>query len=321
MEEKNEIFDGEGFKSIKAKVDRSVRYLDATNDEELSSPDYILEYVRPALGDFVRGIRKKHDNITDKLDKTDKASPSYDKLSRKRESLANSLVMARSQLTSLNTGTLGMKRAMGSLNKGTQSANLYGNSVVYGAQSDNVKFDDEGKMTFASMIGSGPNDISTFNLDDMGEFGLITEPVGSKAFVWKLAEKTKQDAISGKEFDGDWAYTRIFNDLTKRGPHNSIGMAFADLAGDNQTKSFAEQYEDGLVDPMYYTHPETGEALPQDSSWMKDPKNADLLKKFLGRYIVNVMKEVHGPTINEKTGQVKKTQADRVQELIKKYRK
>jgi hypothetical protein len=33
------------------------------------------------------------------------------------------------------------------------------------------------------------------------------------------------------------------------------------------------------------------------------------------------MKDIHGPTINEETGQIKKTQSELAQDLIKKYSK
>jgi len=77
----------------------------------------------------------------------------------------------------------------------------------------------------------------------------------------------------------------------------------------------------GLKDESYYTNPETGEAIDMDVNWMKDVANSDMLKKMLTKYITNVMKDIHGPTINEETGQVKKTQAELADELIKKYRK
>ena len=54
---------------------------------------------------------------------------------------------------------------------------------------------------------------------------------------------------------------------------------------------------------------------------MKDQENNDMLKKFLGKYITNVMKDIHSPVIDTKTGLVDKTQSQRADELIKKYRK
>tara|TARA_R110000744_G_C19347874_1_gene560123 strand:- start:18 stop:977 length:960 start_codon:yes stop_codon:yes gene_type:complete len=301
------------------KLSEGLKFLDSTQDENLSSPDYIQEHIFPPLSEFVRGIRKKHDYLTERLDSVDKASEEYDELSRELEGLVNSLVTAKSQSNSLNQGTLGMKNAMGSLSKGTQASHLYNNTVVYAGQSDAVVFDEKGKMLMGYAGGSGK--VTKIALDNMKGATLITEPMGSKAFVWKLAEKTKQDTDSGKDFDGDWTYTRVYNNLTEGGPENAIGMAFTDMAGDNQTKSFAEMWDQGLNDSAYYQNPDTGEKLDGDNSWMKDPKNSDLLKKFLSRYITTVMEDMHGPTINEETGQVKKTQAELASELIKKYRK
>ena len=307
--------------NVHERMESGIKYLDAVRDEDLTSGQYIPEHVFNPLSEFVRGIRKTHDVLTEQLDKVDKGSDEYDALSRQREQLVTSLVTAKSQLTALNNGTMNMKLAMPKLNKGTLDANLYGNAIVYAGQSDAVAFDERGKMTFGSAYGAGKNDVARFSLDDMGKHSLVTEPMGSKAFVWKLAEKMHVDSTSNKPFNEDWTYTRIFNDLTERGPQNAIGMAFTDMAGDNQTKSFADIWLGGLKDESYYTNPETGEAIDMDVNWMKDVANSDMLKKMLTKYITNVMKDIHGPTINEETGQVKKTQAELADELIKKYRK
>lgn len=301
------------------KLSKGFKYLDNTQDENLSSPDYIPEHVFTPLSEFVRGVRKTHDYLTERLDSVDKASEEFDNFSREREELVNSLVTARSQITALNQGTLGMKNAMGSLNKGTQASHLYNNTVVYAGQSDAIAFDGKGKLMMGYAGGAGK--VNTIALDEMKGASLITEPMGSKAFVWKMAENTKQDAAVGKSFDKDWTYTRVYNNLTEGGPENTIGMAFTDMAGDNQTKSFAEMWEQGLDDLSYYQNPNTGEKLGKDSSWMKNPEHADMLRKFLGRYITTVMEDVHGPGINEETGKLEKTQSELTQDLIKKYSK
>ena len=311
---------------IQDKMNQGIKYLHGVDDEQLGSPDYIPEHIRTVLTPWVRDVRVQHDELTDIMDSVDKATPEYEEAARKREGLANSLVKAKDQINKHNKGTMEMKQAVGSMSKGTQDANLYANTVIFGAQSDAVGFDEKGKLSFGSITGEQEESATTFLFDDHasplgGETPIVTEPVGSKGYVWKLAEKTKQDATSGKEFDESWTYTSIFNNLTESGPQNSIGMAFADLAGDNQTKSFAEQYEQGLSDPSYYVDTDTGEQLGLDSGWMKDPAKAELLKKFLGKYITNVMKEVHGPTINEETGQINKPQSQIAQDIIAKYSK
>jgi hypothetical protein len=307
--------------NVHDRMQSGIKYLDTVRDEDLNSEQYIPEHVFGPLSDFVRGVRKTHDVLTEQLDKVDKGSDDYDMLSRQREQLVTSLVTARSQLTTLNSGTMNMKLAMPKLNRGTLDANLYSNAIVYAGQSDAIAFNEKGKMTFGSAYGAGKNDIARFVLDDMGKHSLVTEPMGSKAFVWKLAEKMHVDSTSNKPFNEDWTYTRVFNDLTERGPQNAIGMAFTDMAGDNQTKSFADIWLGGLKDKSYYTNPETGEAIGMDINWMKDVANSDLLKKMLAKYITSVMRDIHGPTINQETGQVKKTQSELAQDLIKKYSK
>tara|TARA_R100000544_G_C2222485_1_gene58427 strand:- start:123 stop:1091 length:969 start_codon:yes stop_codon:yes gene_type:complete len=311
---------------IEEKTANGLKFLDGVSPEMLATPNYIPEHIRPSLDEWVRNKRKEYDVLTDLMENSDKASPEYDEAVRGIEKISKDVVTAKSQ-TEMYKGVTGQfKTALGSISKGTKEENIYTNMIVFGAQSDAVGFDKSGRMSFAGVYGSGKNDISVFKLDDMsslenGMSPIITEPLGTKNYVWKMAQQTKQNSSGGLKFDADWTYTKIYNDLSEGGPQNTIGVAYADLAGDNKSKSFAEMYEEGLKDQSYYVHPETGETMPSDSAWMKDPQNADILKQYLGKYITEIMKDVHGPTINEDTGQVKKTQAELTQDLIKKYKK
>ena len=78
-------------------------------------------------------------------------------------------------------------------------------------------------------------------------------------------------------------------------------------------------YDEGLKED-YYIHPETGESLPTESAWMKDPKNSQVLSQLLSKYITNVMKEIHTPASNNMAldEEARKKLAE---ELIKKYSK
>ena len=311
---------------IEETTSKGMKYLDGVSLEMTNNPNYIPQHLTKALYPWIRNKRGLFDDYTEIMESSDKASDDYMEAARGREKVASDLVTAKSQLNMEKKVGGEFKAALGSMSMGTKEENIYTNMLVFGAQADAVSFDDDGKLSFASVYGKGPNDISIFKLDDMsslmsGGSPIIAEPVGTKGYVWKMAEKTKENSNSGKLFDEDWTYTRINNNLTEGGAQNTIGVAYADLAGDNQSKSFAEMYDEGLADPLYYVHPETGETMPSDSVWMKDPENADILKQFLGKYITSIMKDVYGPTINEKTGQVKKTQAELTQDLIKKYKK
>jgi len=310
---------------IEQKSMQGMKYLDKfmPNDQP---PNSIPSHIQTAINPWVRGKRKEFDVLTEIIETSDKASDEYSAAAREREKIASAMIMGKSQIETYKKVTGELKSTIPSMSKGTKEENLYTNMIVFGAQSDAVGFDDNRKMSFAGVYGSGKNDISIFELDDMsslanGESPIITEPMGTKGYVWKMAEKTKENSNAGKSFDPDWTYSMVHNNLTEGGPQNTIGVAYADLAGDNQSKSFAEMYEQGFKDQSYYVHPETGETMPSDSAWMKDPANSGILQKFLGKYITNIMKDVHGPTINEKTGQVEKTQAELTQDLIKKYKK
>ena len=54
---------------------------------------------------------------------------------------------------------------------------------------------------------------------------------------------------------------------------------------------------------------------------MKNPNNTPILKKFLSRYITNIMKDIYGPRIDEKTGLTINTPSQLAQKLIKKANK
>ena len=257
------------------KTAQGIKYLDKVSPEMLSTPDYIPEHIQTVLYPTIREGRKEFDVLTELMENSDKASDEYSDAAREREKIANKWIMIKNQIEGYKSGTGQLKNALGSMSEGTDEKNLYTNMLVYGAQSDAIDFDEDGRMGFASAYGKGKDDIAVFKLDDMlspetGESPIIIEPAGTKAFVWKMAEKTKEDSNAGKPFDGDWTYTRIHNDLAEGGAQNTIGVAYADLAGDNQSKSFAKMYEEGLADQSYYVHPDTGETMPSDSAWMKE---------------------------------------------------
>jgi hypothetical protein len=72
------------------------------------------------------------------------------------------------------------------------------------------------------------------------------------------------------------------------------------MVGDGNTKSFANMWEEGLVDQSLYFKPNTasayspGERLPEDSEWMKDEENSGVLSEILAKHLTNVMGTVGG---------------------------
>ena len=307
------------------KTNNGYQYINSLDPKKVGMPNYTSGHLQPIVNPWVREKAKEFDIFTEMMEGFDKGSDEYMGADKGREEVATSLIALREQLDKYNAGTMKLMEVLGSMSKGTQDANLYTNMLVFGAQSDGASFDEKGKLSFGSVYGKGPDDISTFKLDDMsdptsGGSPIIPEPYETKTYIWNLAEETHQKKEKGEEFDYDWAYKRLMNDLTERGSSNTIGLAFADLAGDNESKSFAEQYEDGLADPIYYINPETGEKFPPGNGWMKDTQYADILKKFLGKYVIDIMKDVYG-IVDEETGQIKKSQADIAQEIVKKYSK
>tara|TARA_R110000744_G_scaffold162898_1_gene279519 strand:- start:59 stop:1069 length:1011 start_codon:yes stop_codon:yes gene_type:complete len=316
--------------------DNSMKFLDGFDDETMVNSNYIPEGIHPFVNQFVRNNSDFFNKLAVEEDKYDKSSDEHIAIKKEKEKVAKRLINVRSQIDKLNSGTGAFKAAQANMSEGTSDKAYFTNSSVYGNQYDALHINEDGNFNFLispkelgaeygaakqnfSQTGEWDGDeAGIIKLDEMSNTGIIQEPYGAKTFVWKLAEKTKVEKDSGKAFDEKWTYNSTLNNLTEGGPHATIGLAFTDLAGDGQTKSFAKMYEEGMKED-YYTHPDTGETLPEGLLWMKDPANADVLSKLLSKYVTNIMKDMHGPEINEDTGQVKKTQSQLAQDLIKKY--
>ena len=315
-------------KTIKAKIARvtenAMKYLSGVGDEYLDDFNYIPESVQSHVNKFVREGRSTFDWLDESISKLDKSGDEFIAMKKEIENIAKSFINVRSQIDKYKNGIKDFKKLLPSMNKGTQDSNYFLASAIFGNQPDSVEIDKFGNFSFGIQYGDKKDEWSTFKLNDIANVGgggpasIVTEPFGSKAFVWKLAEKTKADKDTGRSFDYNWTYKKVLNNLADNGPQNSIGMAFTDMAGDNSSKSFAEMYEEGLEDQSYYIHPETGETLPKDSIWMKDKENSDIVSKLMAKYITDVMKDIYG-TIDDKTGQLEKTQSETARELINKY--
>jgi len=319
-------------------ITNSMKFFDSISDDDLNNPNYIPNGIQDYINHYVRSGRNMFDQLTDIEDQYDKSSDEHVAIKKEKEHIAKTYINVRNQIDQYKGGIGGFKSDIGSMSKGTQDSTYFMGSSVYGNQFDELHIDKEGMFNFLSSPEDIPFDGSygaaRKNFRETGEWDkplggslklgdipkVIKEPFGQKSHVFKLAEKTKTERDSGKAFDDNWTYNSVLNNLTEAGPNATIGMAFADLAGDGQTKSFAEMYNEGMKDE-YYVHPDTGESLPEGMLWMKDPANADVVSKVLSRYVTNIMKDIHGPVINEDTGQVARSQSQLAQDLIKKYKK
>tara|TARA_R110002096_G_scaffold43647_3_gene117824 strand:+ start:1797 stop:2828 length:1032 start_codon:yes stop_codon:yes gene_type:complete len=316
----------------------AMKYLFELDDEDLNNEKWIPPFLQKHVNKYAREGRKVFDQLMDASDRSEKSSDEHIEVRKEIEHVAKTFMTVKKQLDKYKGGIKKFKKDIGEMNKGTQDSAYFINNSIYGSQFDAFHIDKNGLFNFVSIPENTPKELDAVMgaAKDVymktGEWGMpiggslklhelpgiVTEPYGMKNHVMKLANKTKVDKDSGKGFDKQWTYTSTLDKLTQAGPTATIGMAFADLASDNQTKSFAEMYEEGMKEE-YYKHPDTGEELPEGLLWMKDPANSDVVSKLLSKYIANVMQDVHGPTINEDTGQVKTTRSQMAQDLIKKY--
>tara|TARA_R100000458_G_C8272185_1_gene246991 strand:+ start:707 stop:1699 length:993 start_codon:yes stop_codon:yes gene_type:complete len=306
-------------------ISNSLQNISGYTKDHLNDFKYIPEILRPVVNDFVRKGRVAYDLISSQIDRFDKSSDDYIEMQSRMENIFKSFVNVRNQIDIFKRSKWEFKNALGEMNEGTQDSNYFLNSSIFGEIGNTPQIDEDGNISFA--IGTpdakGGTSWNSFKLNDMsnvraGSSPIITEPYGSKNFVWNMANKTKDAKDNNIPLDLDFIKRTTMNNLTEFGPNNTIGMAFTDMSGDHTNMSFAKQYEQGLKDKKYYTHPKTGESMPTDSAWMKDPANVEVLNIFLTDYITDIMKDIYG-TIDEDTGKIKKSQADLAQEIISKY--
>ena len=69
---------------------------------------------------------------------------------------------------------------------------------------------------------------------------------------------------------------------------------------------------------MIYKHPETGALLTEDTSWMKDLENVDVLSMLLSKHIAYTMQDIYG---EPQQSNQPATQLGKVKEIIAKYSK
>tara|TARA_R110002020_G_scaffold259799_1_gene473951 strand:- start:5188 stop:6207 length:1020 start_codon:yes stop_codon:yes gene_type:complete len=323
-----------------------MKYLNTWDENVMTNNPKIPESIQPYVTHFVKNVRKQWDELTDMEPHFDKSSDEHIAVQAKQEKLGKSYITLDKQIQAYKEGTGIFKKALGGMNSATQEASLFVNSAIYGNQWDSMHINDNGKMSFlvsgeelsqeavGDLAGNdvkgyfaqtGQNPLGSegvFNLDDMGDFEngsmpIIQDPARPKLYVLQLAEKIQNDKYSGKPFDEQYIYNNTLTKLTETGANGIIGTAFTDLAGDSQTKSFAEMYEEGLKEE-YYINPETGEFLPEGTTWMKDPNNSKVLSQVLSKYITNVMKDIHSPV---KEALSEEAQNKLAEELIRKYSK
>ena len=309
-------------------IARSLKNLDGYTDIHFNDLSYIPESLNPVIKNFVITKRKDYDFLRNELEKYDKASDQYMSINNEIEHVQRSLMNLKGDVDLYKKAKMEFKKIVPGMNKGTQDANHFLNSAIFGELSK-AEIDVNGNLLFA--VGTpnfqdpnGEPEIKKHKMKDMsnpmmGAAPIITEPYGTKNMVWKLAEDTHKKKELGAGFDKEWTRKVVANNINEFGPNNTIGTAFTDLAGDGRTKSFADQYEEGLK-PKFYTHPITGEKLPTDSTWMKDPANTEVLGMLLTDYIVDVMADIYG-VIDPETGKIDRTPGDKARELIAKYSK
>ncbi|MDB4331363.1 hypothetical protein N9987_00490 [bacterium] len=319
-------------------ISNSMKFLDSVTDDDISNPRWIPESIQKYLNPFIRKNKALFDNLLTEKEKYEKHSDEHISIVKQTEKIAKSFINVKNQIDEWRKGVGKWKADAATMNKGTQDSTYFTGSAVYGIQHDEMHIDANGMLNFLTSPEEIPNDmvygVAKENYKESGQWGMpvggnvrladvgevIKEPFAQKTHVFKLAERTKSDSVSGKPFNANWTYNNALDNLTTGGPNATIGMAFSDLASDGQTKTFAEMYDGGMK-KEYYVHPDTGEDLPEGVVWMKDPANADVLSKLLAKYVTNVMKDIHGPTINEETGLIKKSRSQLAQDIIKKYSK
>ena len=281
-------------------LNKSLKYLANLGEDQISSPNYIPDNIQIPLGKFLRNGRKKFDVLDKKLRSVEKDSDEFLTIQKEIEGIAKSFVTAKKQIDVFKSGQGAFKSLVPNLNIGTKSKNFHVNSVIFGEQMDEFVIDDRGKFNFG--IEASPKEY--YKLDNLQDnVPVVTEPYQSKSFVYKKYEEMQLGKRLGKTFDDGVEYNKILYNIKQfesGTPGEIIGLAHTDLVGDNSVSSFAEMWEDGLADESLYIDPKTGNKLPKDSKWMKEPENVEVLSQKLARHITNGMRDVASvePQIN-----------------------
>lgn len=314
-----------GKKEVQEKVSRvignSLKYLNNLAENSLDDMDYIPESIQPYISRFVREGRANFDILSDSLANLDKSSDDFMSVQKEVENIARTFITVKDQIEKYKKGIGEFKDLIPRMNKGTQDSNYYVNSAVFGDQWDDLAIDKEGRFNFKILTGGDDKTGTIFTLDDMTpvEYGnrpIITEPFVEKTYVYDLSLKTKEQKDRGEDFDPNWVYNNTLTRLSDAGSQRIVGLAFTDIAGDGRTQSFAEIYETGLKDESLYIHPDTGEKLPKDNVWMKDPANSEVVSKLLSKHITNIMGDIHGNTVQKN----EMTEDEALMRIIEKYR-
>ena len=94
---------------------------------------------------------------------------------------------------------------------------------------------------------------------------------------------------AGKSFNEKATYSSINANLKATGNEGLQTIATTDLASDDSSLSFEEQWAGGLLDESFYK----GREIEDGTDWMFDNKNADELRDLISNYYTNVMKDGH----------------------------
>ena len=295
--------------------------LNKYTENDFNDPTWTPEGMQFELRSFLRKTKNETALLYNEQEKYSKGSEEFLTIGNEIERVGKSIIKLRDQLNTYKKSKLDFKNALPNINKGTKESDFLMNSIIYGDVGNKIGIDNDGNINFA--MPSNEEEESWVKLDEVSDINLgsapiITEPYGSKKFIWDMANKVKKDKDSNIPIDQEWIKRSILNNFNDAGDKNTIGIAFTDLSADGRSKSFAEQYEEGLNNSKYYTNPITGDKLPKDNEWMKDVSNTEALRLLISEYVADVMVDVYGPTVNEGTSE---GVSELAQNLIKKYSK
>ena len=283
-------------------IGNAYKYFDSIDDDSLQDPSYIPEHIQPYISQVIRKDRASFDILERRLNLADKDSDDYIGALRAREGIAKKFITIRKQIDLFNKRTKSVKDVIPNINRATTEENAYVNLAVHGNQWDSFHIDEDGKFHFGLEVEMSPSKLNFFKFEDIQDNNpIITEPFKEKVNILKLANITKSKRDKGAPFDWKWTYDQILYNLNDTGSDVVMGLAFTDIAGDGRTKSFAEQWDEGLIDETLYLD-DNGEQIvnsdgqPLTSEDMKNPEYMKVTSEVFSKYMTNVMAEIGGVT-------------------------
>ena len=203
-----------------------------------------------------------------------------DKMDEIRFSLAN----LDDQIKVFNTDKAEYLKAFD--DKQLASGKVYEADFFTDIYTDNSSFiiTESGDISFET---GGKKNVSKLYKDHAGNW--VNKNNISEAFFLETYDRSYTLGEGGKSFNKKATYTSISNNLKETGNEGLQTIVTTDLASDDSSLTFEEQWASGSLDEKFYKNRKKEDG----TDWMFENKNADEVRGLLSNYYTDVMEDGH----------------------------